>query len=313
MPRSPTSVLSRLDQYLSDCAKTYSECIDHVGHAEGITGVTATSRLHHLRFDANGKPMVEALAAFLYEYIIDYAISSRHRSKALSTKEAARITKEARRLFILPETSTSSPDQTGEAGELLLYFLIEAILKAPQVVSKVELKTNRKKEIHGSDGIHMVWNKTDSVVDLFLGEAKIHKSLYNALDGMFESLTDFHQERQLAHELLVVTRHFKHADQAIKDEVEKLLRQGVPTSRVRINHACLIGYNWDQYQKLKSKRPASIVQEFRTAYETDAPRLHKLLQSRFDSFKHKHLRFEIFLLPFESVQDFRDKFNQAMR
>ncbi|MGF1747094.1 DUF1837 domain-containing protein [Vibrio minamisatsumaniensis] len=58
------------------------------------------------------------------------------------------MTKEARKLFRHPEIDSENPDRTGEAGELLLFFLIEAILGAPQMVSKMELKTNHKDDPH---------------------------------------------------------------------------------------------------------------------------------------------------------------------
>ena len=52
--------------------------------------------------------------------------------------------------------------------------------------------------------------------------------------------------------------------------------------------------------------------DFKKRYATDALRLHKLLASKFDTFSQKHLRFELFSLPFKSVQEFRDAFNQLV-
>ena len=64
----------------------------------------------------------------------------------------------------------NNPDRTGEAGEVLLFFLVEAILEAPQIVAKMELKTNHKDEVKGSDGIHARWNEKLGLVDFFLAK-----------------------------------------------------------------------------------------------------------------------------------------------
>ena len=70
---------------------------------------------------------------------------------------------------LFPKITDNSPDKTGEAGETLLFFLMEAVLGAPQLVAKMELKTNSNDEVKGSDGIHVRWNEQDKLVDLYFG------------------------------------------------------------------------------------------------------------------------------------------------
>jgi len=305
--------ITRINKLISVDKVDYKHCIDHVEHEINIDGIETNVRLHYVKFDGNGQPMLNALAETLYDYIIHYCIASRNRDDELSPTQAARLTKEARELFVHPEATKEDPDQTGEAGEILLYFLIESILDAPQVVSKMELKTNQKKEINGSDGIHMKWCETDGVVDIYFGEAKIHQSLSGALGSAFKSISGFHDEGMYKHEFLMVTKHFKYANEEIKNEVQKLIVRGEPSSEVRINHACLIGYNWDKYKELLEEGPADIETEFRKIYEDDASRVLKLLNNRFEKFDKKHLKFDFFFIPFTHVQEFRDAFNKALK
>ncbi|MES9930503.1 MAG: DUF1837 domain-containing protein [Candidatus Thiodiazotropha sp. 6PDIVS] len=306
------NVINKINKLLSVDKVDYKHCLDHIDHDQCIDGVKTEIGLHYVKFDANGKPMLGALAETLYEYIIHYCIASRNREDELSPTQAARITKEARQLFIHPEATEDDPDQTGEAGEILLYFLVESILEAPQVVSKMELKTSQNKEIHGSDGIHMKWCENDGIVDVYFGEAKIHQSLSGALGSAFKSISGFHNEGMYKHELLMVTKHFKYADEPIQKEVKKLVIRGEPSAEVRINHACLIGYNWDEYKALLDKGGENIDSEFRTIFKKDASRIVKLLKNRFDDFEKKHLRFDFFFVPFVHVQEFRNAFNKAL-
>ncbi|MCG7864032.1 MAG: DUF1837 domain-containing protein [Candidatus Thiodiazotropha endolucinida] len=304
--------MTKIYKLLSVDKIDYKHCIDHVDHDETIDGVKTTIRLHYVKFDANGKPMLGALAETLYDYIIHYCIAARNRDDMLTPTQATRLTKDAKELFIHPEATEDDPDQTGEAGEILLYFLVESILEAPQVVSKMELKTSQNKEVHGSDGIHMRWCKNDGIVDVYFGEAKIHQSLSGALGSAFKSISGFHEEGMYKHEFLMVTKHFKYADEAIKSEVKKLIVRGEPSSDVRINHACLIGYNWDKYKELLENGTENIEEDFRQLFIDDAPRVVTLLKNRFDGFDKKHLRFDFFFIPFVHVQEFRDAFNKAL-
>jgi hypothetical protein len=272
--------IARINKLLSVDKIDYKHCIDKIEHNQEIDGVETEIRFHYVKFDGNGQPMLGALAETLYDYIIHYCIASRNRDDTLTPTQSARLTKEARKLFVHPEITEDDPDQTGEAGEMLLYFLIESILDAPQVVSKMELKTNQNKEINGSDGIHMKLCEEDGVVDIYFGEAKIHQSLSGGLGSAFKSINSFHDEGMYKHEFLMVTKHFKYADEEIKNEVKKLIVRGEPGSGVRVNHACLIGYNWNEYKELMEKGSKDIESEFRQIYINDAPRVVKLLNNR---------------------------------
>lgn len=304
--------LTRVNKLLSVDKIDYDHCIDHVDHSFTIDEVDTAIRFHYVKFDANGKPMLGALAETLYDYIIHYCLASKNRDDSLSSTQATRLTKEARKLFVHPDATDEDPDQTGEAGEILLYFLIESIIEAAQVVSKMELKTNQNKEVNGSDGIHMKWCDDDGVADIYFGEAKIHQSLSGALGSAFKSINDFHDGEMYKHEFLMVTKHFKYADQEIKDEVKNLIRTGEPSAGVRINHACLIGYNWLEYETLVKNQSKNIEGDFKNIFKNDIPRVVNLLNNRFNTFEKKHLKFDFFFMPFISVQEFRDAFNKAL-
>ncbi|WP_028113007.1 HamA C-terminal domain-containing protein [Ferrimonas kyonanensis] len=290
----------------------FSKCIDVIEHTHTISGIEANIRLHHLKFDGNKMPMVKALADTLYLYIIDYCLSAKNRNEPLTPRQSTQLTKEARRLFRHPEITDTSPDKTGEAGETLLYFLMEAVLEAPQMVSKMELKTNHRDEVKGSDGIHAKWNEDLEMVDFFFGESKLYKNVNGAITDAIKSVDNFHEIKMYEHEFSMVTKHFKYADDYVKEEISNLFVNGNPGPNVRLNHACLIGYDYGGYISIFDQSHKNLVSKFTDSLLTDFQKIVPTLQKKFDSFNKKHLAFDIFFLPFPSVVEFRNAFNEAL-
>lgn len=301
-----------LNDYVAVRQKDFESCINVVEHELHIDCVSTNLRFHHIKFNGNGIPMVKALACKLYEYIIDYCLSARERSDTLTPQQSMILSKQARDLFRHPKITDDSPDKTGEAGETLLFFLMEAVLGAPQLVAKMELKTNSNDEVKGSDGIHVRWNEKDKLVDLYFGEAKLYKKVSSALDEALKSISSFHESEMYKHEFNIVTKFFKYANDEIKNAISELIISGEPGPNIRLNHACLIGYNWHKFNKLKVTNEQSLEQHFLKEFKNDFPRLKKLLEDKFNSFPQKHLKFDVFFIPFPSVTDFRNEFNAAL-
>ena len=302
-----------INQHTSVELDDYDDCLSVLEHEYYVNGINANIRMHYIKLDGNGLPMVKALAKMLYTYIIDYCIAARNRPEPLTARQSTKLTKQARDLFRHPEISDVSPDKTGEAGELLLYFLMEAVLKAPQLVSKMELKTNHKDEVKGSDGIHARFNKETGLVDIFFGESKLYTKSSSAIADAIKSVDQFHDIEMYQHEFTMVTKYFKHADEETREAISSLIVHGEPGPGVCINHACLIGYDFKGFSGLTNAGTLDEnLQEFLSKFLEDGGRLTRLLQKRFDKFGKKHIKFEVFFLPFPSVVEFRNAFNAAL-
>lgn len=81
----------------------------------------------------------------------------------------------------------------GELGELLLYCFLETHLKAPKILSKLELKTTNKKYINGSDGIHYL-RLPNGNYQLIFGESKMYEDLFAAIGEALDSIKEFKEE-----------------------------------------------------------------------------------------------------------------------
>lgn len=301
-----------INDYIEVKKRDFDSCIDVVEHDFKIDDVDATLRFHYIKFNGNGVPLISLLAEKLYEYIVQYCIASRNRDGELTHQQYARLIKQARGLFRHPTIDDDNPDKTGEAGEALLFFLMEAVLNAPQLVSKMELKTNSGDEVKGSDGIHVRWNESESLVEFYFGEAKLYKSISGAMDSALNSINDFHVREMYKHEFNMVTKFFKYANQEIKSAITDLIISGEPSETVRINHACLIGYDWKGFDGLVRTKEASLSECFVERFRNDFPRIHSLINDKFSNFERKQLKFEVFFIPFPCVSDFRNAFNRAL-
>ena len=294
-----------LSRYLEVAREKYDACLARIDQPLQLADVDATVRFKYVKFDSNGRPKFSDLAECLVDHITQYCLSAQRRKRAATEADRNRLNREARNLFTRAPTG-------GEAGELLLYFLMETVLQAPQMVAKMELKTSSKMELHGSDGIHMRWNEADKLLDVYFGEAKLHESVSSALDSAFRSITEFHQNDLAKRELSIVTSHYKWADNRTKELVLRYIDRQDPVGDCRLNHSCLIGYDWKEYQRLDGEDRHVFIDEFTTIYRSDTPRLIELLKRRFQNFTFRQFHFEVFVLPFRGVQEFRDAFNKVL-
>ena len=115
------------------------------------------------------------------------------------------------------------------------------------------------------------------------------------------------------YELRMVTSHYKHVDDETKAAVLEYVDLASSAVTCRLNHACLLGYDWDAYSRLPEGDMQLMVDAFQGHYRAELPKIQTLLNGRFARFAEKRLRFEIFVLPFASVEKFREAFNAELR
>ena len=252
--------------------------------------------------------MVEQLIDLLYNQLGQFCLKASRSEGSMYQHDAVALHLVARRLLRRANTS-------GEAGEILIYFLIEAILEAPQLVAKMDLKTNTRFESLGADGLHFKWNPDGKFLDIYCAESKLEMRVSKAVSNLVKSLKKFHLQEDHKNELRLATAHFKHADEQMKGFVTRVLQNRELGITYRLRHACLVGYNWNRYEGLAGSDVMDREAEFRSAYTADRPKLLQLLEKHFHQAADAAgslVAFEVFFLPFESVQDFRTKFNMLV-
>ena len=306
---SSPSILPPLRDYLECCQRRFEACVSALNHPIRIDGVDAEVTLHFVRFDpATGEPKFKVLAKALAKHVVRFSLSVRTRE---SVQKSVGYDDDEGELFMLARDYFGKLENSGEVGELLLFFLLEAAVGAPQVVCKMELKTNPKDEVKGTDGIHVKWDDCNGHLDVFLGEAKLYQDISPAISKALESVSDLYDSGRLDEELHLVTAHFKHLDEEFKTKVTAYLKRETSENECHVIHACLVGWDWPKYAKLKSKREA-LFAEFEGEYRQYAVNIARMLNSRFSGFAHRHLSFHFLFLPFSSVGEFRRAFYREL-
>lgn len=217
------------------------------------------------------------------------------------------LTERAKSLFI---KARKGSHRSGEGGELVLYIFNEWILKAPQIVSKMYLKTNHNMPVHGTDGIHAKFDVSTKTLHLYWGESKAHASLSGALSAALNSIADFVNDHGEKREIEIVS-NFLDKGAWDGEAQQALLRYLDPydelsNERIAV-YSCLLVHEHSYAAKPSGSLAdpeAAFVEDVRAAIE-------KFIEQLKDEIDGKGLalkRFEFFLLPVPSVQAFRDKF-----
>lgn len=139
-----------------------------------------------LRINANNFETYP-LKTSLMNAIIYYALSRKTIQEYENEKRIGELFYNAKEKFV------NNDDKHGELGELLLYAFLETYLRAPKVLSKLELKTSTNMHVNGSDGIHLL-ELDDKNYQLIFGESKVYQDLTEAIRDAFTSISEFKTE-----------------------------------------------------------------------------------------------------------------------
>lgn len=129
---------------------------------------------------------------FCYPELVNH-LRNHFISFSLSRKEIQDFEKDKRYGELYAKAASKFRDYNvndGEAGELLLFCFLESHLKAPKILTKLEIKLSSKDYAKGSDGVHLL-KVADKDYQLIFGESKLYQSLTTSITKAFESIQDF--------------------------------------------------------------------------------------------------------------------------
>jgi Domain of unknown function (DUF1837). len=147
-----------------------------------VSGTNSKLNLHILKIE-NNQFCYEELIKELGENMIPFA---------LSRKEIRDFEKDKRWYGLVKKASRKFRDYSvndGEAGELLLFCFLESHLKAPKILTKLEIKLSSNDYAKGSDGIHLL-ELAPKNYQLIFGESKLEQSLTTSISNAFKSIND---------------------------------------------------------------------------------------------------------------------------
>ena len=256
----------------------------------------------------------ERLAEFMRNAIVDYAIPKSRveqaRLRDLKYKSGSAVSAlhhEALGAF-------TDLDKTGEGGEMLLYLLAERFLGIPQVLCKMDLKTDSQMHYHGADGVYASV-RDDGVLKLFWGESKIYGDATDAIRDCLASLAPFlvepdNEQASRERDLILLSDKADLNDPKLTSAFRKYFDKSSPQSnRVEYCGIALIGFDGGFYPKGEEK---AVAEDLSNAARSEMKNWLKNVSSRASTEKLKQFDIQFFCVPIPSAKDFREAFLKSL-
>ena len=252
---------------------------------------------------------------FIIQEVIKYASPYSERETAHNESSASNqapiiaLKNKVRALF--QNTNTAS-----EFGELIMYIILRDFFDAPQIVSKMILKTSGNMPYHGSDGLHIKFDS--NIMILYHGESKMYSGACPnaAIDNAIESSKEFLTNAKLKNnanakdfEIDLINSHFslpgctEEQKKAILAYFNPMTEQYNDSKDVAV---CLVGFDMDFYKNLPTT--GNIDELFKNEYKQKIESATSHFAQKVKGDKLTSHNFHFLLLPFESITDFRTEF-----
>lgn len=279
-----------------------------------IDGHLVKIHCHCLTLDGNGRVQPRRLAEFMRNAVVDYAIprsqllEAKARDQKFNSSEAVtELVERAKRSFTDLATS-------GEGGGMLLFLLAERFLKLPQILCKMDLKTDTRMHYHGADGVY-AGVTDDGLLKLYWGESKVYGDASAAVRECLRSLSPFltepdHEDAERERDLLLLSDKADLSDRRLTEAIKKYFdKSSVMSKRVQYCGVALVGFDAPFYPEDNAKGIAEdIIEASRAALVGWADRIgERLIVEKLDQ-----VEIELLCVPLPSADGFRAAFLKAM-
>src|SRR5450830_728064 len=276
--------------------------------------VSVSIHCHCLTVDANGRVRLARLAEFMRSALIDYAIPKSKVEQARQRDAQFKSGSAMSALHYEAKATFSDLDKSGEGGELLLFLLAERFLKIPQILCKMELKTDTRMHYHGADGVYGRVD-TDGILNLYWGESKLYADATAAIRDCLASLAPFlieddSENADRERDLVLLSDKADLSDPNLTDALKKYFDKTSPKSnRVRYGGVALVGFDSNVYPDETSE---AVVAEITAAARFALEGWSKNIKKRLQEEKLDKVKIEFFCVPVPSVERFRAEFKKAL-
>lgn len=205
------------------------------------------------------------------------------------------------------------PDKDGKIGELILYLLVESILKVPLLAFK--MTSSMKDQAKGADGLFCGIYKNKNAI--LLGESKVWEDFGTALTDAFKSVNRFHgkdKKEFLEQEYLVASGSNRYYQFALtQDQIDHIfdclisMRKG--DGGIDIVHPILIIYEKSAISKLEGSNEDELEMELSKLLKNEVESHISKIDFRLEKDDFKELNsidLEFFMIPVDSVKNFRN-------
>jgi hypothetical protein len=318
-PSAPpaTGLAARLEQLLRGERTELDGLLATVETHTNIPDTRTCVHCHAIRLNGNGIPRVNDLAREAVNHLVDYAIPRSQIALAQAKDTSLNTTRHTTSLRTKAKGLLTDVAQTGEGGELLLYMLVQAVLRLPQLFCKMPLKTHPQVHIHGIDGIHAGLDPSTGQLALYWGESKLHKDVKSALAECLDSLSPFlstsgGSSARYERDLQLLRDNMDLNDPDLQAAILRYLDIDDPNyNSLHFRGVGLVGFDHESYPAVPNSRTLDeVLADIRLSLEAWKPSVRTHVHNRPPL---ATITLELFLLPFPSVEDFRQAFLKELR
>lgn len=282
-----------------------------------VDGTNVVCHCHSLKLDGNGRPRVRDMVRCVCDHVLDYAIPRSEIAKALedqketgSSVKLTRLVTDARNLF-------TDLEKSGEGGELLLFVLAEQILHLPQIICKMDLKTNKEMHVHGADGLHAGTDPLTGKLVLYWGESKLFDTASDAIRDCLASIAPMLKANDNGNsqgdgdrDLQLLQRYADLNDPALEDALKRYLDpRSSDFNMLEFRGLCLVGFNSKAYPTEVNRIDLEAVV---SKISSRLPKWKIQIANRVGKEKLTGFGFHFLCVPFPSVDDFRSRLRQEL-
>lgn len=305
-----------LGSSLRKIART-SMSLDHVLTVASLNmkvqGTSAVAHCHHVALDGSVLPRLQDFTDEVANWLLDYVIPRTKLLAASSVTDHERRVKEQRLRREAIETFKKN-GLTGEQGEMLLFVLAEAVLGLPQLLCKMDLKTDSEMHFHGLDGVHCGPGDTPDQLAVYWCESKVHKDLDSALSQALDGLQPFLTSGGTGgpdkrRELALLDRYMDLGETSVQQQLLKCLDpHSTAFNSVSWRGICLIGFDHAYPKKPKSIESNAFTEDVRQKFPEWAAKVAQRAKNRsLDAFE-----IHFFYVPLGFCEDFRAAMKKSL-
>ncbi|MGH9886661.1 MAG: HamA C-terminal domain-containing protein, partial [bacterium] len=260
---------------------------------------------HSVKVDQAGRPRVSDLADAICESALDFAIPRSEIEQARARDAQTGSTRQMTRLHNLARGLFTDLTNSGEGGELLLFVLAETVLRLPQVMCKMSLKTNTRMHVHGVDGVHAGVDPDTGQFALYWGESKIYQDASTAIRDCLASLAPVligtGPDGAAARDLQLLQRAADLNEAALERALKAFLDpRNAAYNELEFRGLCLVGFNSDAYPTEAAQHD-----EIVAAIVAQLPAWKAQIQRRVTAEQLERFALHVFCVPFPNVDHFR--------
>lgn len=279
-----------------------------------VEGHSVKIHCHCLSVDGNGRVQPHRLAEFMRNAVVDYAIPRSKLADAKARDHRFNSTEAVTELVERAKRSFTDLANTGEGGEMLLFLLAERFLKLPQILCKMDLKTDTRMHYHGADGVY-AGVTPEGVLKLYWGESKIYGNASAAIRACLNSLSPFliepdHEEAGRERDLILLSDKADLSNPVLTDALKNYFdKSSVMSKRVQYCGVALVGFDAPFYPEANAK---AVAEEIIKASRSELTGWSNSIGERLKVENLDQMEIEMFCIPLPSAEGFRAAFLKAM-